>query len=757
MGAQGVLNDRFPSLTGGETSRSEQRSAIAASAAMTLAFGGLLAFGHRSGSVVPAVVPAMAGAVAVTEVLSAYVIFAHMLERRHLGLVVLGMGYLCTGFLIVGYLLAFPEVFSKTGLFGANPQTAITLWSLWHALFALAALVSAFLQQIRPKLYLSRRRSHAALWAAVVCTLFAAATAVWLTTRFASTLPVLVSGYTFTPLMAGRVLPVICALDLAALCVLFPGRGRSVIQLWLPVAVYASMLDAIMGIVFGRYSVGWYGGKVFALLSSGVLVGVFVHETTILYRRLAVAHEDLRRMRASERESALADARRSEERISFLSRHDPLTGLANRMLLESRARDLMSSSAKDGSLVGLLLLDLDGFKAINDSAGQENGDAMLRQVARRLKSLVRPGETVARVGGDEFALLLAGLRTEKQLEEAARRILEEMQGPFSINGRELTTTVSIGVSHYPEHAAYAGDLIANADTALHQAKQQGRAGFQFFSKAIMASNLERIALESDLRSALAEGAFELHYQPIVALHPDGTARAEALLRWPRSGRGMVPPDLFIPLAERIGLMPAIGAWVMRESLRQVGEWAAQGRHVHLSINASMKEFQDPEFFGRLVQAFEATGTCAEDLRIEITESAAMNDPVLTEFTMRRCAELGVTFALDDFGTHYSSLSYLSRLPVSTIKIDKSFVKDLPRKSTEAAIIHAVIALASGLHLTVVAEGIETEEQLDWLRSAGCDLAQGFLFAKPMPAREFEAWIEQRGMGLGARLPAEGVL
>jgi predicted signal transduction protein with EAL and GGDEF domain len=365
-------------------------------------------------------------------------------------------------------------------------------------------------------------------------------------------------------------------------------------------------------------------------------------------------------------------------------------------------------------------------------------------VAERLQACVREGDTVARLGGDEFTLLIPGIATEEDAVRISQKVLEAIRLPFSIDQRELFVTTSVGVSLYPADGQDVETLVRNADTAMYRAKDQGRDNYQLYTPAMNAKALERLSLENRLRQALQNGEFVLHYQPVVDLRTGLIRGAEALLRWQHPELGLVPPAEFIPLAEMSGLIVPIGEWVLQAACAQVHAWHSDGRvRLSVAVNLSTRQFQQSDLVTQVTEALEKTNLDPGCLDLEITESNAMQNAELSISTLWDLKNLGVSISLDDFGTGYSSLSYLKRFPINRIKIDQSFVRDVPNDPDDAAIAAAVIAMAHSLELTVVAEGVETEEQLAFLRQHRCDEMQGFLFSKPLPAPEFEALLERQ--------------
>jgi diguanylate cyclase (GGDEF)-like protein len=428
----------------------------------------------------------------------------------------------------------------------------------------------------------------------------------------------------------------------------------------------------------------------------------------------------------------ITERKRAEERLRNLADHDALTGLPNRLLLQDRLGLAVAQAHRHQKLLAVLFLDLDRFKVINDTLGHSVGDRLIHEVAGRLRTCLREGDTVARLGGDEFTLLLPDLRQAVDAVKVAKKVLDLVRMPFDIDGRELFVTASIGISLYPDDGHDAETLLKNADTAMYRAKEQGRDAYQLYTPAMNATALERLALESSLRKALTQNELVLYYQPIL----DQTGRVhgvEALLRWRHPELGLVPPAEFIPLAEITGLILPMGPWVLRNACAQA--WLWQERHAGLSVavNLSARQFQEPGLVGHITDALADTGLPPRLLELEITESNAMQNAQAAIQTLRELKALGVRISIDDFGTGYSSLSYLKRFPIDTLKVDQSFIRDIGADADDAAIATAVIALAHTLKLDVVAEGVETAGQRDFLAASGCDLMQGYLFSPPVTA------------------------
>ena len=427
----------------------------------------------------------------------------------------------------------------------------------------------------------------------------------------------------------------------------------------------------------------------------------------------------------------------AEEQIKHLAYHDALTNLPNRLLFKDRLTVALSHAQRDESHLAVLFLDLDRFKVINDSLGHNIGDQLLQSVAARVQSCVRESDTVARLGGDEFTLLLPGLLRPEDAAVVAQKILEALRYPFHIEGREFYITTSVGISSYPEDGVDAETLIKNADTAMYQAKEIGRDNYQLFNAHVNARALQRISLEHGLRRCLAHEELEVYYQPIFDYRSGAVSGMEALLRWKHPEMGFIPPSVFIPLAEAIGVMIPIGTWVLRTACRQVRAWHQAGfPDLSLAVNLSLTQLQQPDLVQMVRETLAETGVPARLLELEITESSAMQSPENSIRTLYELKRLGLRISLDDFGTGHSSLSYLKRFPIDTLKVDQSFVRDITSDPDTAAIVTAIIAMGHSLRLKVIAEGVEYTEQSSFLKRGGCDQMQGFLLSPPVPSAEF---------------------
>ncbi|HUJ12395.1 MAG TPA: EAL domain-containing protein [Thermoanaerobaculia bacterium] len=427
----------------------------------------------------------------------------------------------------------------------------------------------------------------------------------------------------------------------------------------------------------------------------------------------------------------------AEEQIKHLAYHDALTGLPNRLLFKDRLTVAISHAQRERSKLAVLFLDLDRFKVINDSLGHNIGDQLLQAVSARVQSCVRESDTVARLGGDEFTILLPHLFQGEDAALVAQKIIDAVRYPFQIEGREFFMTTSIGISLYPDDGFDAETLIKNADTAMYQAKEQGRDNYQLFNAFINAKALQRIALEHGLRKALANNELAVYYQPIFDFRTGRISGMEALLRWNHPTLGMIPPSVFIPLAEAIGVMIPIGGWALRAACAQAKAWHDAGhRALSLAVNLSVVQLQQPDLVQSVREILQETGLPPRLLELEITESSAMQSPETSVRTLYELKKLGVRISLDDFGTGHSSLSYLKRFPIDTLKIDQSFVRDITHDPDTAAIVTAIIAMAHSLRLKVIAEGVEFTEQSSFLKKFGCDQMQGYLIKAPVPAEKF---------------------
>jgi len=420
-----------------------------------------------------------------------------------------------------------------------------------------------------------------------------------------------------------------------------------------------------------------------------------------------------------------------EEKIQFLAYFDSLTKLPNRTLAKDRLTQAIATAKRRQEKIGLLYLDIDGFKIINDCLGHSVGDELLQHVAGRLRSCAREGDTVARLGGDEFLIALGPIESYAAAALVAERVTQELNAPFSLHGHSLTVTCSMGISVFPTHGEDAETLIKNADAAMYAAKNQGRNTFSFFSEEMTSQAIERLKVGNSLRTALERDEFFLVFQPEFDLHSGKVSCWEALIRWKHPELGLIPPDKFIPVAEANGMIVPIGEWVLRTACFHARAWHDAGNRVPVAVNVSAVQFRQAGFCDLVKDVLDQSGLDPEYLELEITESLLLATEDMRFQVLDRLKTLGVRLAIDDFGTGFSSLSYLKQLPVSKLKIDRSFIRDLQHSGNDEAITAAIIQMAKCLRLTVTAEGVENEGQLRLLRDHGCDDVQGFLFSKPL--------------------------
>lgn len=422
-----------------------------------------------------------------------------------------------------------------------------------------------------------------------------------------------------------------------------------------------------------------------------------------------------------------------EQRIRHQAYHDALTGLANRTLLTDRLEHAIATADRGDLKVAVMFLDLDRFKVVNDSLGHDVGDELLKAVAQRLKSSLRRADTVARLGGDEFVVLSTHWENPAEVAQLGDKILELLKEPFPVSGHDLHVGCSIGISLFPADGKDARELLKNADTAMYAVKEGGRDGYRFFDASMNAQAVERLTMETALRQALERQEFELYYQPKVTLSTGRVAGMEALVRWHHPTQGMVSPVRFIPLAEETGLVVPLGEWVLRQACRQVRQWALAGINPGpVAVNVSARQLGLADFAARVAAILDEEGVAPGAIDLEITETAIMSDPDRAAAQLEQLSALGVHIALDDFGVGYSSLGYLKRLPISVLKMDRSFIHDVIENEDSAQLARGIVRLAVALDIKVVAEGVETAEQVDFLRACGCDIVQGYYYSRPLP-------------------------
>lgn len=439
----------------------------------------------------------------------------------------------------------------------------------------------------------------------------------------------------------------------------------------------------------------------------------------------------------------ITELKNAQLQMETLAFYDALTGLANRRLFRDRLESAILSAQRHQKSVALLFLDMDQFKRINDSLGHDAGDELLVVVAKRLKECVRETDTVSRIGGDEFTILLTNIQHNSDVVTVAEKLLERLAEPINIHNQEINTSVSIGITLTPDDSSDANILMKNADMAMYQAKELGRNNFQFFSEEMNRIVLEHIELENELENALIQNQFILTFQPKVNIHDFNVVGVECLLRWHHPVKGLIAPDKFIPIAEETGQILAIGDWVLQQACSKMALLIKNGYMLatnKVAVNLSARQFTDPELLNRISNALKTSGLPASNLELELTESILMEDVENAISTMHSIKQLGITIAIDDFGTGYSSLSYIKRFPIDVLKVDRSFVMDIPDDQNDMAITAAVIAMAHKLNLTIVAEGVETKEQLSFLHSNRCNEGQGYFFSPPLYINELKAFL-----------------
>ncbi len=437
--------------------------------------------------------------------------------------------------------------------------------------------------------------------------------------------------------------------------------------------------------------------------------------------------------------------------IQRMATHDSLTGLPNRALFNETLAHSIAQAARHGRALALLFLDLDRFKNINDTLGHGVGDRVLQEAARRLTAAVRAGDLVARLGGDEFVLLVEEVGTDVDLADLAARVLAAFGPTLAVDGHELALSASLGVCTYPKDGRDAETLLANADIAMYRAKEHGRNRHCFYSAELNTLSQERLALEASLRHALPRGEIEIHYQPKIAFAGGAVTGVEALIRWRHPRLGLLPPDRFVPLAEETGIIIPIGYWTIRQVCERSREWMERGLALPVAVNLSAVQFHQPELVAELRAILLETAMAPDALELEITESMVMRDPDRAVAVMGQLRAMGVRLSIDDFGTGHSSLGYLKRFPVDCLKVDRSFVRELPHSGEDVAIARAVIAMAHSLRMNVVAEGVEHQRQFDLLREEGCDEFQGYYCRAPMLEPQLLRFLEERRDAAGTGL------
>jgi diguanylate cyclase len=552
----------------------------------------------------------------------------------------------------------------------------------------------------------------------------------------------------YAPLLFAASIVIAIVASLAALAIAFALRTDSV---WMIYAKYVAAL--IMGIAITGMHYTAMAAANFApdticltgpIVDNSWMAGTIALVTfMILSATRVLSAYDARMAVRTQRMAAKLQSINAE--LKHMVLHDALTQLPNRLLVEDRIGQAIGACRRSGGRCAVLFVDLDRFKAVNDSLGHFVGDELLRAVSDRLRTVVRADDTVSRLGGDEFVVLLRHVAHADDTFLVARKIVETLNAPFRIQAHELLVTPSVGITLYPDHGITAQSLINNADAAMYDVKKTGRNAFRLFEPQMSTFFPDRLALEADLRKAFDRRELELHYQPKVDVHTGETTGMEALVRWRHPERGLVGPSAFVPLAEETGLIIPLGQWVLREACRQNKAWQDRGLPpLRIAVNISAAQLRHDDLADIVGLALRETGLDARYLELEITETAVMQNAQAALATLDRLSQMGIQLAIDDFGTGYSSLSYLKRFPINTLKIDASFIRDISSDRNDALIVQAIIAMAHSMQLEVVAEGVEDKTQLGFLQSLGSDQYQGFLHSHPLAAADFERFLESWG-------------
>jgi diguanylate cyclase len=529
-----------------------------------------------------------------------------------------------------------------------------------------------------------------------------------------------------------------------------PGRDPAAGGWVVPSRILAVLMGAVamLGphaerLLHGRSAFGPFGhGAAGSAELLGVALGAIALEV-IAVTQVALNYEQRLSLRRGQSARELDEV---HTRLQYLATHDSLTGLPNWLLFRERLAQAVADTGRPGRAIAVAVFDLDHFSALNHSLGHGAGDWLLAEVARRVGSVMRPGQMLARLGSDEFVVLIDSVAARIDAEHLTRDILAALREPIAINGTDVHVRPSIGVSVWPDDGRRVDDLLAHAEVAMAAAKRRGGQA-QFFEHGMTDSMHERLALENDLRRGLAAGEFELWFQPVISAKSGRIVSAEALLRWRHPRRGVIGPSSFIPLAEETGLMIPLGEWVLREVCRRAAEWQQlHGEPMRLAVNLSATQFRHQNLVELIRCSLEAARVDATSLEIELTESAVMTNPEESVGVLRQLQRMGITVAVDDFGTGYSSLSYLRRFPIDKLKIDRSFVRDLATSRTDESIVRAIISLAHSVDLLVVAEGVETEEQLRCVHALGCDQWQGYYCCEPQRAEVFGEMLAGQAAG-----------
>ena len=636
---------------------------------------------------------------------------------------IIGCGFLAVGLIDVAHLLSYkgmPEFVTP-----GHTEKAINFWLAARYVAAFTLLAVAW----RDWPALHGRRARGLLLAAALAL---PALVGWMQLYHPALWPrTFEDGRGLTAFKVGAEYGLIALMGLAAI-----GFQRRVVQerryhaLDLRTAAVITVLGELCFTLYSNVN------DVFQLLGHAYKIVAYLY----IYRAVFVVgvREPYERLRIE-----IGERRQAEQRIEFLAYHDPLTELPNRVLARDRVEQAIAAAHRHGGIAALLYLDLDQFKTVNDSMGHGAGDRLLKTVARRLRATLRETDTICRQGGDEFLIVIGDLADTAAVKPVIDKLMAALVRPMDIDGHEIATTASIGVAQYPGDGSDFDTLLQKADTALYRAKDAGRSTYRFFDEQMNAEAMERLQLRNGLRQALERGEFALHYQPQLDLKSGRVVGAEALLRWNRPGEGLVMPGRFIAQAEESGLIVPIGDWVIGEACRQAMAWQRDGLPpLTVAVNLSGAQFQRGEVEPVVQRALRDSGLAPASLELELTESILLSNTEQVLAVVRRLKSLGVRLSIDDFGTGYSSLSYLKRFAVDKLKIDRSFVADLLTDADDGAIVRAIVQMAHGLGLSTIAEGVEEEGVARRLAELGCEEAQGYHFARPLPAAEFAAFLRR---------------
>ena len=652
------------------------------------------------------------------DVITAAVLFSQAHAARDRSLADLGAAYAFSAAMMVPYTLTFPQAFGSNVVIGTWP-IALWYWLVWHVGFAVG--VSRYAWRHGRSATTAAPNLRLTLLGAVLPAIVLSVV-LWVTLPY---LPQIIGGVYFTSLFALCVGPTLLAINAVTLgLVLVRLRGRTTISIWLAVAVIAAALESGLTIAGRRFTVSWYLAKCLSLATNSIVLAALLTELSSVFRKIYSLNGEL----------------------FHTAFHDSLTKLPNRTLFTDRLNTALARARLDpASCYAVMFIDLDRFKLVNDSLGHRAGDLLLMEVANRLSGCIRKHDTLARIGGDEFAMLIEGFDDEAFPVAIAERVADAMQLPMWIGKQEIFSTNSLGVVCGSPRYQTPDELLRDADIAMYEAKRSGSGKYAIFVDSMRDISTAALKLQTDLKNALSRNEFFLNYQPICNAASGLITGVEALIRWQHPERGLVPPNAFIPAAEETGLIRDIGRWLLQETCTQMQRWQTSfpDLGLRLSVNTSAIELKDPNFTRALHDVLTETGLAPRSLQIEVTEAIFVDDAPSVGAILAGIRALGVRIALDDFGTGYSSLSYLDRFPMDTLKVDQSFVSRMLTQRRTAAIVETVVALGHALTLEIVAEGVETAPQLHALREAGCTSVQGYFLGRPMRARELEAALQRQ--------------